>query len=40
MLGSLCAIDDKPRSWDPAHLEALADVALLIANASCSPRTD
>jgi GAF domain-containing protein len=21
VLGSLCAIDDKPRSWDPAHLE-------------------
>jgi diguanylate cyclase (GGDEF)-like protein len=32
VLGSLCAIDDTPRTWDPAHLDALADVAVLVGN--------
>ena len=32
VLGSLCAIDDAPREWDPSHLDALADVAVLIGN--------
>ena len=26
VVGSLCAIDGVPREWDPAHLEALADI--------------
>lgn len=26
-LGALCVIDDRPREWAPAHLEALADLA-------------
>lgn len=29
VLGSLCAIDTKPRAWEAAQLEALADLALL-----------
>src|SRR5687768_14398782 len=32
VLGSLCAIDDTPRTWDPAHLDALDDLAVLIGN--------
>jgi diguanylate cyclase (GGDEF)-like protein len=32
VLGSLCAIDDTPRVWDPAHLDALADIAVLVGN--------
>ena len=32
VLGSLCAVDDKPRDWDPAHLDALADIAVLVGN--------
>ncbi len=32
VLGSLCAIDDTPRVWDPRHLDALADIAVLIGN--------
>ncbi len=32
VLGSLCAIDDTPREWDPAHLDALADIAVLVGN--------
>jgi diguanylate cyclase (GGDEF)-like protein len=32
VLGSLCAIDDKPREWDPSHLDALADLAILVGN--------
>jgi diguanylate cyclase (GGDEF)-like protein len=32
VLGSLCAIDDSARDWDPAHLDALADIAVLIGN--------
>ena len=30
VLGSLCAIDSEPRAWQPAELEALADIALLV----------
>ena len=30
VLGSLCAIDSEPRAWQPAQLESLADVALLV----------
>jgi diguanylate cyclase (GGDEF)-like protein len=32
VLGSLCAIDSKPRTWAQAQLEALDDVALLVAH--------
>ncbi|MGH2899685.1 MAG: sensor domain-containing diguanylate cyclase, partial [Solirubrobacteraceae bacterium] len=32
VLGSLCAIDSKPRVWQLAQLESLADVALLVGN--------
>ena len=32
VLGSLCAIDDAPRTWDPAHLDALDDLAVLVGN--------
>jgi len=32
VLGSLCAIDDAPREWDPAHLDALSDIAVLVGN--------
>ena len=32
VLGSLCAIDSPPRTWELAQLEALADVALLVGN--------
>ncbi len=32
VLGSLCASDAKPRDWQPAQLEALADLALLVGN--------
>jgi diguanylate cyclase (GGDEF)-like protein len=32
VLGSLCAIDGSPRVWDPDHLDALADIAVLIGN--------
>lgn len=32
VLGSLCAIDSSPRSWQPAQLESLADIALLVGN--------
>jgi len=32
VLGSLCAIDSKPRVWEAAQLESLADVALLVGN--------
>ena len=32
VLGSLCAIDSTPRDWDPMHLDALADVAILLGN--------
>ena len=32
VLGSLCAIDSEPRAWQPAQLESLADVALLVGN--------
>ena len=32
VLGSLCAIDDVPRSWDPDHLDALEDLAMLVGN--------
>ena len=32
VLGSLCAIDSVPRVWQPAQLEALADIALLVGN--------
>ena len=32
VLGSLCAIDDAPREWDPSHLDALADIAVLVGN--------
>jgi diguanylate cyclase (GGDEF)-like protein len=32
VLGSLCAIDAVPRVWQPEHLSALAEVALLVAN--------
>ena len=32
VLGSLCAIDDTPRAWDPAQLDALDDLAVLIGN--------
>jgi len=32
VLGSLCAIDGVPRRWDPAALDALADIALLVGN--------
>jgi diguanylate cyclase (GGDEF)-like protein len=32
VLGSLCAIDDTPRVWDPSHLDALSDIAVLIGN--------
>jgi diguanylate cyclase (GGDEF)-like protein len=32
VLGSLCAIDSTPRSWDPAHLDALDDLAVLLGN--------
>lgn len=32
VLGSLCAIDSRPRVWHAAQLEALADVALLVGN--------
>jgi len=31
VLASLCAIDSVPRVWQPEQLEALADVALLVA---------
>ena len=30
VIGSLCAIDDRPRCWAPAQLEALADIAHLV----------
>ncbi len=32
VLGSLCAIDSTPRVWQPAQIEALADIALLVGN--------
>ena len=32
VLGSVCAIDSKPRVWQAAELEALADVAMLVGN--------
>ncbi len=32
VLGSLCAIDSSPRVWEPAQIEALADIALLVGN--------
>jgi diguanylate cyclase (GGDEF)-like protein len=32
VLGSLCAIDDKPRVWDRAQLDALDDLAALVGN--------
>ncbi len=32
VLGSLCAIDSKPRVWQPAQLEGLDDIALLIGS--------
>jgi diguanylate cyclase (GGDEF)-like protein len=32
VVGSLCAIDGVPRRWDPAALEALGDIALLVGN--------
>ncbi len=32
VLGSLCAIDDRPRAWEPEQLDGLADVAALIGN--------
>ena len=32
VLGSLCAIDSVARSWQPAQLESLADIALLIGH--------
>ena len=32
VLGSMCAIDDKPRVWDPAQLDALDDLAALVGN--------
>lgn len=32
VLGSLCAIDSSPRVWQPAQIEALADIALLVGN--------
>jgi diguanylate cyclase (GGDEF)-like protein len=32
VLGSLCAIDDSARVWDPAQLDGLADIAVLIGN--------
>ncbi len=32
VLGSLCAIDDAPREWNPSHLDALADIAVLVGN--------
>jgi len=32
VVGSLCAVDDTPRRWDPAQLEALADIAILVGN--------
>ena len=32
VVGSLCAIDDAPREWDPSQLDALADIAVLVGN--------
>ena len=32
VLGSLCAMDCKPRVWQAAELEALADIAMLVGN--------
>jgi len=32
VLGSLCAIDDRPRVWTGAELEVLAEIALLVGN--------
>jgi diguanylate cyclase (GGDEF)-like protein len=32
VLGSVCAIDDVPRAWEVATLEALADIAVLVGN--------
>jgi diguanylate cyclase (GGDEF)-like protein len=32
VLGSLCAIDETPRSWNAAQLEGLGDIAALVAN--------
>jgi len=32
VLGSLCAIDSRPRAWELPQLEALADIALLVGN--------
>jgi diguanylate cyclase (GGDEF)-like protein len=30
VLGSVCAIDDTPREWEPAQLDSLADIAILV----------
>ncbi|HEV7804898.1 MAG TPA: sensor domain-containing diguanylate cyclase [Solirubrobacteraceae bacterium] len=32
VLGSLCAIDDRPRVWRAAQLESLSEIALLLGN--------
>jgi diguanylate cyclase (GGDEF)-like protein len=32
VLGSLCVVDGTPRPWDPRHLDALSDIAVLIGN--------
>ena len=32
VLGSLCAVDEEPREWSEAHLDALSDIALLVGN--------